>query len=78
MGKKQTRQITYEEMKEYGEFFKSMRLSIGYSLIKMSEPLGVFYTTYSKWEKGLIIPQQDIYEIEEKVRNIVKVAKVGL
>jgi hypothetical protein len=31
--------------------------------------------TYSRWELAKIIPQQDIYEIEEKVREIVKSAK---
>jgi transcriptional regulator with XRE-family HTH domain len=64
-------------MKEYGEFFRSMRKSIGYSQKKMGDVLGVFYTTIYRWESGNIIPNQDIYEIEERIRNVVKTAKVN-
>jgi transcriptional regulator with XRE-family HTH domain len=78
MGKKQTRQITYEQMKEYGEYFRSMRLSIGYTQKQFARLLDVFPTTYYRWEKATIIPQQDIYEIESKVREIVRsVKKIG-
>lgn len=77
MGKKQIRQVTREEMKEYGEFFKLMRLSINYSLQRMAAEIGIFYTSLSKWEKGVSIPQQDIYEIESRIRNIVKLAKLN-
>jgi len=72
MGKKQVRQITYEEMKEYGEFFKGIRLTLGWSLTRMADEIDIWYTTLSKWEKGLIIPQQDIYDLEMKFRKIVK------
>jgi transcriptional regulator with XRE-family HTH domain len=75
MGKKPTRQITIEEMKEYGEYFRNMRLSINYTQVQFSRLLGIHCMTYSRWERGVIIPQQDIYEIEEKVREIVKSAK---
>lgn len=68
-------QIDYDEMKEYGEFFKSMRKSIGYTLKEMSKEIGVFYTTLHRWEKGAIIPTQDIYEIEQRIREVVKTAK---
>lgn len=69
---KQVRQITYEEMKEYGDFFRSMRKSLGFNLEQMSQEVGIFRTTLSKWEKGLIIPQQGIYEIEMRFREVVK------
>jgi DNA-binding transcriptional regulator YiaG len=77
MSIKQTRQITIEEMKEYGEYFRNMRLSINYTQVQFSRLLGIHCMTYSKWELGKIIPQQDIYEIETKVRDIVKAAKVS-
>ncbi|MEH7116126.1 helix-turn-helix transcriptional regulator [Neobacillus vireti] len=75
MGKKQTRQVNYEEMKEYGQFFKSMRLSIAYTQKQFARLLDIHYITYGRWELGLIIPQQDIYEIESKVREIVRSVK---
>jgi transcriptional regulator with XRE-family HTH domain len=75
MGKKPTRQITIEEMKEYGEYFRNMRLSINYTQLQFARLLGIHSMTYSRWELGKIIPQQDIYEIEEKVREIVRLAK---
>jgi transcriptional regulator with XRE-family HTH domain len=72
---KHTRQITYEEMKEYGEYFRNMRLSINYTQTQFARLLGIHCMTYSRWELGKIVPQQDIYEIEEKVRRIVKSVK---
>lgn len=69
-------QVNKEEMKEYGEFFKQMRLSIGYSLQQMAKELGLgWYTTLARWEKGLVIPNGDIYEIESKIREVVKAVK---
>jgi transcriptional regulator with XRE-family HTH domain len=64
-------------MIEYGEFFKSMRLSIGLNLEQMaallkSHGLNVFRTTISRWEKGLTIPNKEIDEIEEVYRKAVK------
>jgi DNA-binding XRE family transcriptional regulator len=76
MGKKQVRQISYEEMKEYGELFKSLRLSIGYSQDRLSKKIGVFRTTLHRWEKGQLIPQQDIYEIEQMIRSVVDSVKL--
>jgi transcriptional regulator with XRE-family HTH domain len=75
MAKKPTRQITIEEMKEYGEYFRNMRLSINYTQLQFARLLGIHSMTYSRWGLGKIIPQQDIYEIEEKVREIVRLAK---
>jgi DNA-binding XRE family transcriptional regulator len=68
-------QVTKEEMKEYGEFFKSMRLSIGYTLQEMGREIGVWHTTLARWEKGLVVPNGDIYEIESKIRDVVKAVK---
>jgi transcriptional regulator with XRE-family HTH domain len=75
MGKKPTRQITIEEMKEYGEYFRNMRLSINYTQVQFARLIGIHSMTYSRWELGKIIPQQDIFEIECKVREIVQSAK---
>lgn len=66
------RQITYEEMKEYGEFFRHVRQSIGYTIKQMAAEIGIFHTTLYRWEKGLIIPQQDIFELEQKYRALAK------
>ena len=70
-----TQQVTREEMKEYGEFLRSMRKSIGLTQKQMAEKLGVFYTTVYRWESGRITPNGDIYEIVEKVREIVREVK---
>jgi transcriptional regulator with XRE-family HTH domain len=77
MKRKYVQQLSKEEMKEYGDYFRFMRKSIGYSQKKMAEKVGVFYTTIYRWEKGNIVPNQDIYEIEERIRNVVKAAKVS-
>jgi transcriptional regulator with XRE-family HTH domain len=82
-GYKCTLQLTQEEMAEYGEFFKSMRLSIGLNLEKMaallkSHGLNVFRTTISRWEKGLRVPNQDIEEIEQVYREAVKGFKIAI
>lgn len=73
--RKYTLQLDTDTMKEYGEFFKRMRLSIGYTLAEMSAEIGVFRTTLSKWEKGVTIPHQDIDDLEQRVRGIVKVKR---
>lgn len=73
-----TQQIEYDEMKEYGEFFKSMRKSIKYTLKEMSNELGIALSTLHRWENAKIIPSEDIYEIECKIRKIVKSAKKAL
>jgi DNA-binding transcriptional regulator YiaG len=67
-----TRQITYEEMRKYGQSFKSMRESVGFTLQQMADEVGTFRTTLSKWEKGLIIPQTDIYEIEQRFKKVIQ------
>lgn len=68
-------QIEPEEMQEYGEFFRSMRKSIGYTLAEMAQELGVFRTTLSKWEKGITIPNHNIDDLEQQIRGIVKTRK---
>jgi DNA-binding XRE family transcriptional regulator len=71
-------QISREEMKEYGEFFKSIRLSLGFNLEQMAKEIGVFRTTISLWEKAKTIPNIDIDEIEDRYREVVKkYRKVG-
>lgn len=65
-------QLTHEEMKEYGEFFKSMRLSIGLSKYQMADEIGVFFTTIHRWEIGQRVPKRDIDELERKYREVVK------
>jgi transcriptional regulator with XRE-family HTH domain len=69
-GKKQTRQITYEQMREHGQQFRSMRESIGLTLGQMADEVGIFRTTLSKWEKGLIIPQADMKYIIRKFNSV--------
>lgn len=70
MKRKYIQQVTKEEMIEYGEFFRNIRLSLGLNLEQMAEKVGIFRTTLSKWEKGSIIPNDDIYTIEQKFRSI--------
>lgn len=70
MKRKYVQQITREEMIEYGEFFKNIRLSLGLNLEQMAEKVGIFRTTLSKWEKGSIIPNEDIYTVEQKFRSV--------
>jgi DNA-binding XRE family transcriptional regulator len=77
MARKYTLQLSKEEMKEYGEYFRFMRKSIGYSQKMMAEKVGVFYTTIYRWEKGNIIPNQDIDEIAQRIKDVVKAAKVS-
>lgn len=72
MKRNYTMQLTQEEMIEYGEFFKSMRMSIGLSLGQMAEQIGVFRTTWDRWEKALTVPNIDIDVLESKVREVVK------
>jgi transcriptional regulator with XRE-family HTH domain len=36
----------------------------------MSDEVGIFRTTLSKWEKGLIIPQADIKYIIRKFNSV--------
>jgi transcriptional regulator with XRE-family HTH domain len=77
MNRKYTLQISMEEMKEYGEFFRSMRKSIGLNLEKMSQLIGTHRTSLSRWEKGSVIPNEDIDEIVQRIREVVKAAKVS-
>lgn len=69
---KHTRQLTKEEMREFGQFLYHMRTSIGLPIPVMAEKLGVFRTTLARWERGQTVPQRDVLEIEQDVRNIVK------
>ena len=78
MTRKYTMQISREEMTEYGEFFRSMRQSVGLNLEQMAEKLdlGIFRTSISKWEKGISVPQMDIDDIVQRYRNVVKQIKL--
>lgn len=71
-GSKQVRQITREEMQEYGSAFRSVRESLGLSLTQMGEEIGVHYTVLSRWEKAISIPNVDIKYVEQKIKNIAK------
>lgn len=73
--RKNTLQLDPDTMQEYGQFFRFMRKSIGYTLDQMAKELGVFRTTLARWEKGICIPHQDIDDIEQRIRGIVKVRK---
>lgn len=64
-------QIDKDEMKEYGDYFKSIRLSLGMTLQQMSKEIGVFRTTISLWEKAKSIPKTDIDEIVDKYKEVV-------
>lgn len=77
-GSKQQRQINYEEMEEYGEYFKGVRLSLGLTLKEMAEEVGVFRTTLSRWEKGKHIPQTDINYILTKFKKIERKYNAGI
>lgn len=68
-------QISREDMKEYGDFFRFMRKSVNMSLEEMANELGVFRTTLSKWEKAQVIPNVDIDDLEQRIRGIVKSKK---
>jgi transcriptional regulator with XRE-family HTH domain len=70
-------QLTYEEMKEKGKLFKSIRKSLGLNLDEMSKLVGTFRTTLSKWEKGLIIPREDMYFLEQRFRDLAKTKNVS-
>lgn len=69
-GVKHHRQVTREQMKEYGDLFKSMRVSIGFTLTKMADAIGVHYTVLSRWEKGTCIPQVDIKYVHNKIKSV--------
>lgn len=70
--KPQVRQITKAEMRKFGESFKIMREYAGLTLQQLAEELAVHRTVLSKWEKGLIIPNTDIREIEQKIKDVVE------
>jgi transcriptional regulator with XRE-family HTH domain len=57
-------------MLKYGQQFRAIRQSLGLTLEQMSEEVGIFRTTLSKWEKGLIIPQVDIKYIIRKFNSV--------
>lgn len=76
-GYKQVRQLEKEEMKEYGEFFREMRLSIGLTQKEMAAEIGVYRYTVYRWENGYTIPQKDIYEIEEQYREVANKYKMA-
>ncbi|MCY7865949.1 helix-turn-helix transcriptional regulator [Bacillus spizizenii] len=61
-----------ERYKEFGEFMKHMRKSVGWSAAEMGERLGVFRTTITRWEKGQNLSAQDIFVLELKIRHMVK------
>lgn len=67
-----TRQITKEEMLEYGQFMRNMRESVGLTRAEMGEEMGVYTSTIRRWEVNGVIPQRDINEIVQDVRDIVK------
>ena len=67
---KQTRQITYEQMKVYGEQFRKVRDPTGMSLRQFAPLLGVSLSSLHRWEKGKLIPQTDIRYIDRKIRSI--------
>jgi len=71
-------QISREESKEYGEYFKSMRKSINYSQEAMANELGVHSCTLRRWEKGQRIPHQEIDFIVECIQMVVKKVKSGV
>lgn len=75
--RKNTMQISRSEMAEYGEFFRHMRLSLGFTLEQMAAHIGVFRTTISLWEKGQRIPNKNIEEIEQTYREVVKKVRRG-
>lgn len=57
---------------EFGEFIKFMRKSINWSAGKIGEELGTCASTVLRWEKGYEVKQFDPYEIEQKIREVVK------
>jgi DNA-binding XRE family transcriptional regulator len=64
-------QVTYEEMKEHGDYFRLMRQSIGLTLKEMADEVGIHYTNLYRWEKARIIPKTDIEYIVKRIQSIV-------
>lgn len=70
-------QIEREEMLEFGEFFRSMRNSIGLTQAEMGLEIGVSKHSVYRWENGLKIPKMDIDELVDKYKQVVKKYKAG-
>lgn len=70
--KKYERQITKEEMKKHGAWFKVVRESLDLSKVAMAEMIGVYPTTIRHWERGKHVPQQDIHELIETYKYVLK------
>lgn len=71
-GYKQVRQVDREEMKEYGEYFKYMRKSIGLTQVQMGKEVGACKHSIYRWENAIRIPKMDIEELVHRYREVVK------
>ncbi|WEG18579.1 helix-turn-helix domain-containing protein [Alkalihalophilus pseudofirmus] len=65
--------MVLDEQKEFGQFINFMRKSVGWSLSKLAEKIGVHENTLSRWEKGMkIAKHDDQYILENLIRNVIK------
>ncbi|MEX3713365.1 helix-turn-helix transcriptional regulator [Cytobacillus horneckiae] len=72
---KQDRGMTKEQLQEFGDFLKEARQSLGYNTTQMSELLYVHRTSYSRWERGMHVPQADAYLIRQEVEQVLTYSK---
>lgn len=70
-------QIDREDMIEYGEYFREMRMSIGLTQVEMGLEIGASKHSVYRWENGLKIPKMDIDELVDKYKQVVKKYKAG-
>lgn len=76
-GYTQELQIDREDMVEYGEYFKEMRMSIGLTQAEMGRELGGHpKSTIYRWEKGLRIPKMDLDELTDKYKEVIRKYRV--
>lgn len=54
-------------MKQFGEFLRDARKSLGLETKEVAILFGVHPSTYRRWERGCHIPQQDMFLIKETV-----------
>lgn len=69
---KHDRGMTKEQLMDFGQFLKEARQLLGYNTTQMGELLYVHRTSYSRWERGMHVPQADVFFIKETIRNVLK------
>lgn len=72
---KYSRGMTNKQKVQFGKLLMDQRLSIGYTRIQMSEALCVDRTSYSRWERGMHVPQANVDELKQDVSRVVSYVK---